>query len=727
MSKSSAICCASFLLCVLCVSVNGQSFLIGSHPDATHYVEERSDIYNLTQTILNTMRVSGGGTLTIANGTYYLSQNVEFYNNTIIKGFGMDDTILILSDFAAKFAKAGFLRTTRTKNILIANITLDGNKHLQIVDGVDNNITDVTHSEQTDYGRYGLFTEGCENVTFDSVRVMNFQGYGFDPHGQKKTDVYGNGLYIRNCVSTSNNWDGFTIDQSFNVYITNCTSRNNGRHGFNIVTGSFNVSIDNSTSYADGYYYPSGTGCGVQVQNNQDYPTRLTTITNMKIIDPKKAGICLNGVSNVTATNNVVYAKTCLRLESSSDSTFTNTICVNTGSTKLITTNLTNVNILNTSYTKDTFNTFSGKNLVIIIGYSNTATLKVREGRDAQPVIQQALDEIKANGVGKLVFEKGVYLLSSYIEASDNTTIVGAGMNDTILRLIDFADPWWIPGTGIKRSGFLRASNVNNFMVANFTLDGNKDNQNTDDYSIYGRYGFFTEACNNVIVDGLKVINFQGYGFDPHGQKLTMTWSVNLTIMNSYSANNGWDGYTIDQSTNVVLNNNVAVNNGRHGFNIVSGSFNLTLSNNRAYGNGYWYYHGNEGCGIMVQNNFNYSTRNVVVMNNYFENSMDAGICVNDVKNIVIQNNTVVRNNTNIPCLKVKNVVNESVSSNACVDYQDNFNNMTVISPFVDPPSVPVMSSSPPFTNRKMKNAAFHIEPCAFWISVMIAMLVFTM
>jgi parallel beta-helix repeat protein len=326
----------------------------------------------------------------------------------------------------------------------------------------------------------------------------------------------------------------------------------------------------------------------------------------------------------------------------------------------------TNIAISKTLNLTDTISTYSGQNLTIIVGYSNAATLKVRPGRDAYYVFQQAFDEIKANGRGKLYIEEGEYLLSSFLEVGDNVTVIGAGLNKTVLKLQDFARPWWIPGTGTKRSGFLRSTWCNNLNFYNLSVDGNKNNQNTDKYSQYGRFGFFTEACDNVYVNGMGIMNFQGYGFDPHGVKHTKTWSVNLTIINSYSGNNGWDGYTIDQSANVIIRNNTAYNNGRHGFNIVTGTYNILIENNRAFGNGYYYYHGNEGCGIAVQNNLKYGTHNATVRNNTFINSMDAGICVNDVYNVIVINNTVVRNNT-IACIKSVHVVNGTFDNNACI------------------------------------------------------------
>lgn len=688
--------------CLFTASYASNAYVIGQHPSATHFVEDRTDIYDVTQSIIDKVKNQGGGKITIANGTYILSKNLELYDNIHLTGMGMYETTLKLADFAAKFDKAGFIRSVRTRNIIVSDITLDGNKHHQIIDGIDNDIPEnVSYVDSTRYGRYGLFTEGCDNVTFDNVRVMSFQGYGFDPHGQKQTNTYGTTLTITNCLSTNNEWDGFTIDQSVNVLVRNCVSRNNGRHGFNIVTGSYQVFIENSVSVSDGNYYTNGTGCGVSIQNNQGYPTNTVAVTNVTVVRAKKAGICIEGVKNITLTGNQITGRDCMRIDTSSDLIVMDNTCINSNGNLVIDyTTIANLQLLNTQFIRSTspVSTYTGRDITINVGYSIEATARIRAGGDAYPIIQEALDEIGANGGGKLVFEAGVYILSSYIQVSSNTTIEGVGINTTILRLQSFASPWWIPNTGNKRSGFLRATaNCDNLVFRGFTLDGNKDNQHSDVYSKYGRYGLFTEVCHNVFIDSLEIKNFQGYGFDPHGMKVPAQWSNGLTIVNSIASNNDWDGFTIDQSANVLLRNNTAYSNGRHGFNIVTGTYDIVLENNTATDNGYYYYVAPKGCGIAVQNNLNFLTRNVLVTRNYAINSSDAGICVNDVQNVTIMNNIVIRSN-NITCIKLTQAIG-TTDSNICVNATEPLPQMPTPSPIPPSPTFATSSASAGYTS----------------------------
>jgi parallel beta-helix repeat protein len=642
-------------------------YIVGEHPQATHYSAKNTDIYNLLQPLFKQIATyENHSTIVIAKGTYYLSSNIEIGSNCHLTGYGIDNSILKLVDFATKFSKAGFIRSILTANVTISNITLDGNKHHQIIDEGDE---DAVYANFESYGRYGIFTEGSTNVTFDAVKVTNFQYYGFDPHGQKKTLIYGNGLVIKNCIASHNTQDGYTLDQSLNILVTNCTSHDNGRHGFNVVTGSKYTVIENCTSINDGYYFSeTSSGCGVAIQNNQNFGTHSAVFRNMIIIDPKKAGVCMNGVYNIIVENNTITSRTCMRVESTNNTLIRNNTCINSSVTRriLVDTLSNNVSVSNTTYLTNNNVQFSGIAQVIKVGYSTNAT-KVVTTENAYNIIQQALDTLRYNGGGILYIEEGIYNLDSYIEVGGNTSIIGAGMNKTILRLVDYASPWWIPGTGNKRSGFIRATYVHNLRFINFTIDGNRENQNNDTYSEYGRYGLYTEACNDVFVDGMAIKNFQGYGFDPHGVKATKTWSKNLTIINSYSGFNAWDGYTIDQSHNVILMNNTAESNGRHGFNIVTGSENVTMTNNYAIGNGFTYYMETRGCGFMIQNNLNYGTKNVNMTDNRIFNSSDAGVCATDVANIIISNNII--NLTSVrSCIRVRNVNIGLITYNECLN-----------------------------------------------------------
>lgn len=338
--------------------------------------------------------------------------------------------------------------------------------------------------------------------------------------------------------------------------------------------------------------------------------------------------------------------------------------------------------------------------LEIVIGYSASATVVVQPLADAHGVIQQSLDDMKIHGSGRLRFEPGTFILSSYIELGSNTEIIGAGINVTTLKLMDNADPWWKPNTGFKRSGFIRSMLSYNLYFANITIDGNKQNQKLDKYSIYGRYGFYTEACHNVTIDGMAIINFQGYGFDPHGDKSSMEWSTLLTITNSYAGDNDWDGFTIDQSADVTLINNTAMYNGRHGFNIVTGSRYVHMENIVSTSNGYYYYAGNPGCGVMIQNNLYFGTHDVSVHKAVITDNFGSGICVTDVSNITLTSNVITNvTERNLYCIKIINSTNVVTDNNSCNDklYPDQPSRQPSPPTLqLTPPSPPTLQLTPP-------------------------------
>lgn len=296
-------------------------------PNTAYNIDDPNNptqVHDVIQQALTDIGNRGGGILSIKAGLYVSLTNLEIVGNkTAVIGEGIDKTIIKLSNYAPSFIvgtskRSGFLRGRALSNIIVANLTLDGNKNNQYYD--DDHI----------YGRYGLFTEGSDNIWFDSVKIINCQGYGFDPHGWKSNGIWGKYLTITNCISENNEWDGFTLDQTHYIYVSNCFSYNNGRHGFNIVTGSRYVTITNNIASYNGFYDPhGGSGCGFVVQNNQEFNTSDVTFDHNIAYNNKKAGIWIDGVHNIYFVNNTVnIAGVCFDIVDSSSSIFTGNLCL---------------------------------------------------------------------------------------------------------------------------------------------------------------------------------------------------------------------------------------------------------------------------------------------------------------------------------------------------------------------------------------------------------------
>jgi parallel beta-helix repeat protein len=297
---------------LLITTVSARTYTIAlSRP--CDYLASRTDAKANVVTFQNAMNKIGtdkGGILRIKSGTYLLNKYIEMPSNIQVIGDGMTLTTLKLADKSPSFIygnskKSGFLRNRAGSNIILRDFTLDGNKLKQNTDS------------KSQYGRYGVFTEGSKNLVFDRVKVMNWQAYGFDPHGWKDAPggpLYGNNIIITNCIAQNNDWDGFTLDQSNGYRVENCQSLNNGRHGYNFCTGTINSIGKNNYASGNGFvlsglgFHTSTRACNVNIVNNQEYGTGKITITGNTLRDAKNAGICLNDVYSIVLSNNKIYA-----------------------------------------------------------------------------------------------------------------------------------------------------------------------------------------------------------------------------------------------------------------------------------------------------------------------------------------------------------------------------------------------------------------------------------
>ncbi|ACO79521.1 Secreted mannuronan C5-epimerase [Azotobacter vinelandii CA] len=209
---------------------------------------------------------------------------------------------------------------------------------------------------------------------------------------------------------------------------------------------------------------------------------------------------------------------------------------------------------------------------------------------DDTAAIQAAIDAAYAAGGGTVYLPAGEYRVSGGEEPSDgcltiksNVYIVGAGMGETVIKLVD---GWDQDVTGIVRSAY--GEETSNFGMSDLTLDGNRDNTSGKvDGWFNGYIPGEDGADRDVTLERVEIREMSGYGFDPHEQ------TINLTIRDSVAHDNGLDGFVADFQIGGVFENNVSYNNDRHGFNIVTSTNDFVLSNNVAYGNG--------GAGLVIQ------------------------------------------------------------------------------------------------------------------------------
>lgn len=601
------------------------------------------------QSAINAVKNAGGGNVLLSDGIFSLSNNLYLYSNMVVRGQGMDKTTLKLADGSPAFSKAGFLRSINCVNLEVRDMTLDGNDALSTTD-------------TTSYGRFGLYTEACNYTVFDHVRTIDWHGYGFDPHGEGGTINYSNYVTVTNCEAINNGWDGITIDKCMYATVANNRAIGNGRHGINIVTGSKAGEVHDNYLENNGYDYKgSPSGCGIMVQNNQGYGTRDHDIYHNQIINSYKGGLCLTDVYDIHFSNNqITDTSVCLRIKSITDITangivIENNICPGK---PLVSDTSGYVGIIPTFLP-----VMNPKTEYVVAAAGNAGPADFfATGTNDEETIMKAVGYLGISG-GTVRLTAGTFNINKNVFLSSNIALVGAGIDTTVLRLKNNADPWKVGGKSY--AGMLRGMNIDNLLVKDLTLDGNRQNQPNDEYYNYGKYGFYCEVCNNVVLDTIRSANHWGYGIDPHGTQSIVAYSDGFTIQNSIIENNGWDGVTIDQTVNVLVSNNVVKNNGRHGVNIVTGSKRVRIEGNTIDNNGWFYYTGSKGCGITTQNNGLFGTSDITARLNTVNNSATSSVCVRDTDNTRFISNTIDGAYT---CMKFTDSAVIYLDSNTCAN-----------------------------------------------------------
>jgi hypothetical protein len=118
----------------------------------------------------------GGGRVRMGVGVFWVSQEptkawcIYLPSNVTLEGAAMGATTLRQLDTPALFTR--LLTSTDEKNIIVRNLTLDGNKAAQSV-----------ASEQ----RHAYFVDGCTNVTIEGVEVIGPTGDGIYFHPSAAT------------------------------------------------------------------------------------------------------------------------------------------------------------------------------------------------------------------------------------------------------------------------------------------------------------------------------------------------------------------------------------------------------------------------------------------------------------------------------------------------------------------------------------------------------------
>ena len=271
----------------------------------------------------------------------------------------------------------------------------------------------------------------------------------------------------------------------------------------------------------------------------------------------------------------------------------------------------------------------------IYSGGSTTADYFLCGRYNAQP--DEISDAIKLNG-GTVRLLEGTFIISQNIRIYSNIILEGAGIDLTIIKVMDNAPEF-------PNSGILRMPKTDNNIIQDFTIDGNKDSEVFDASSPTSkyRYGVYTQESTRIHMRRVRAYNCPGYGFDPHGVPGEAKSTDYMIIEGCYAEDNNLDGFTIDKSFYVTVTNNWAINNHRNGYEITTGAKGVHITNNHAVNNGVVYATG--ACGIKIQDQYNngayWGGEYATVSNNFIEGSGTDGICVVEQHRVLIDSNII--------------------------------------------------------------------------------------
>lgn len=115
---------------------------------------------------------------------------------------------------------------------------------------------------------------------------------------------------------------------------------------------------------------------------------------------------------------------------------------------------------------------------------------------------------------GALVLGKGVYPVSSAIILPSNVCLVGMGMFDTVIKVVDKANDV------APYRGVIRAVNASRITLANFSLNCNRANQvNRNANEHFAKFGVFIRSSNYSLISHVRVSGALGYGCTLHSPR----------------------------------------------------------------------------------------------------------------------------------------------------------------------------------------------------------------
>lgn len=248
------------------------------------------------QSAIDTASSKGGGTVTLALGTYTITSPITLKSNVTLAGAGKTATILKRSSSSDLGLATSVINVSSggLNNAIVKLLTIDGNS---VIDPTTNPDKDSWHNGGV------LITDGTtgtnDKILFDNIIVKN-STMGFHVKGTSNLTVqnsdftnnggcylYWHNMYLRrvsktkiyNCnLYSSPSANGINISFSDNVTVDTCNAYNNYFRGIRIADSSY-IDVLNSKVYGnktgDGIIFNTDTTTGVS-----DFRIKSNTVSN---------------------------------------------------------------------------------------------------------------------------------------------------------------------------------------------------------------------------------------------------------------------------------------------------------------------------------------------------------------------------------------------------------------------------------------------------------------
>jgi Pectate lyase superfamily protein len=127
-------------------------------------------------------------------------------------------------------------------------------------------------------------------------------------------------------------------------------------------------------------------------------------------------------------------------------------------------------------------------------------------------IIQNAITILNSSAIngGTLQLSEGVFNLNGQIDLISNLVLAGSGLGVTILKLVDNSSTFEL---GLATPGTIRGKLVNNIVIQDLSMDGNRANNNATGAMTFGKHGIRCEQCTELLVKNVEFSHFPGHGY----------------------------------------------------------------------------------------------------------------------------------------------------------------------------------------------------------------------